>query len=359
MIKKIFVILIMLLIFLGLIVNGYSTDIDGTDSGIEWDGATSYLLVDGESNCGVNFGVMKLILDNENRAVFFCFVFVDPELEQGNSQTGVSLSIENSEPIIFTAGTSSVTYDTAKYSFDGAISIDSNNGATCEVRLGFKSGLPRTINGCVRFIDSYGLPSNEYAFSIINEGYTDPTAAELRPTADNSDPAYNPGLLTEKTTKNKTATTKSAYETENNRNNDNRITTTKRVGYTTEEFVINTSPPYSYERTTKLKTTQTMQNNKSLSKTNKAVTIYYYEKEIIISEVYISEKTKSEQESEKSSVETGTVTETTINLSDIENETAENVFTDGTKYKNIVAAVSATLIILLAAWASKGGKKEK
>ncbi len=302
---------------------------------------------------------MKLVLDNENRAVFFCFLYNDTELEQGNSQTGISLSIENSEPVIFTTGISTAVYDSDKYSFDGAISIDENNGATCEVRLGIKSGLPRRINGCVRFIDSYGLPSNEYNFVIINEGYTDPTATELRPTADNSDPAYNPGLLTEKTTKNKTTTTKSAYETENNRNNDNRFTTTKRVGYTTEEFVINTSPPYSYVRTTKLKTTQTTRNDKNSSKSNNAVTIIYHEKEIIISEVYISEMTESAQESEKAFIETDTVTETTTDSIDIENDTLKNEFADGTKYKNIVAAVSATLIVLLAAWASKGSKKEK
>lgn len=348
------------MIFTGLIIKGYSVDIDGTDSGVEWDEATSYLFIDGESNCGVDFGAMKIVLDNENQAVFFCFLYNDTELEQGNSQTGISLSIENSEPVIFTTGIPTAAYDSDKYSFDGAISIDENNGSTCEVRLGFKNGLPKKINGCVRFIDSHGMPSNEYDFTIINESYTDPTAVELRPTADNSASAYNSGLLTEKTTKTKTTkttTAKSSYETTDNRNNDNRFTTTKRVGYTTEEFVINTSPPYSYVRTTKLKTTQATRNEKNSIKSNNAVTIIYHEKEIIISEVYISEIKESSLESEQALSEIKTTTETTTESIDIENDTSKNEFANGTKYKNIVAAVSATLIILLAAWASKGGKR--
>lgn len=345
-----------------LLFKAYSADIDGIDSGYEWDGATPYVFIDGESNCGVNFGIMKLILDNEKRAVYFCFMLIDPNLEVGNLQTGVSLSIENSEAVTFTAESTPENYDIDKYSFEGAISIDENNGATCEIYLGMKEGLPKTINGSVRFIDAEGIPSNEYDFSIINEGYVEQSATNIMPTADNDDPAFNPDLMTEKTTKSSGRTT-DALNTETEKKTE-RIsrTTTTTWKYTTEEFVINTSPPYSYVRTTKAPKTTATTEARSESKTtvkdktNSVATVYYYEKEVIISEVYDEPKTTLREElSSVSSLPCTTATTEVSNepISETVNQSVS--MSEGMKYKYVIGGVAATLIVLLAAWSARGG----
>lgn len=362
MLKKALVCVLTLLITFCVCFRAFSADIDGIDSGYEWDGATPYVFIDGESNCGVDFGIMKLIMDNENRAVYFCFMFSDPNLETDNLQAGISLSIENSDPIIFTIDSTPENYDVDKYSFEGAIIVDENNGATCEVRLGIKEGLPQTINGSVRFIDAEGIPSNEYDFSIVNEGYIEWSATEIMPTADNNDPAFNSDLYTEKTTKSSGKTTKPRdSDTKDLTEKSNRSTTTAWK-YTTDKFEISTSPPYSYVKTTKPpKTTVITETEHDLKttkkeKTNNLVTVYYYEKEVIISKVYDESKTTSENELSYTSSLPCTTAATDYSNEQISENVNQSVsLSDGTKYKYVIGAVAATLIVLLAAWSARGG----
>ncbi len=90
-------------------LNAHAVEIDGIDGGYEWDGLQPYVLISGESNCSVNLGTMKLKFDNENRAVFFCFMLKDPKLEKDNLNVGISLSIENSEPFVITMSSTPVS----------------------------------------------------------------------------------------------------------------------------------------------------------------------------------------------------------------------------------------------------------
>lgn len=173
--KRVLSLLCLLVLVLSFAFTAFSADIDGIDNGAEWDGAAVLKLLDGESNCNVNFGLVKAEFDNESSAVFFSFMFIDPMLEQGNENAGISLSIEDSEPFVLTMSSTPFEYDVDKYSFSGAMSLDENNGATCEVRIGIKYGLRNRINGTVRFIDSNGAPSNFYDFSFDNEGYVSAT----------------------------------------------------------------------------------------------------------------------------------------------------------------------------------------
>lgn len=343
--KKAVACIMALLCALSFVMIAYSAKIDGIDGGYEWDGATSYIFIDGESNCGVKLGIMKIKFDNENRAIFFCFMLSDPHLEPDNLQTGISLTIENSSSFVLTMSENPNSFDINKYSFEGAMSVDDNNGATCEVRLGIKEGLPKTINGSVRYIDSEGIPSNEYKFSVVNEGYVELTALEVSPTADSDDPAYNPGLLTEKAKTTKKSTTKS---TTTRKNRYTKATTTT-VKYTTEKFVINTSPPYSYVRTTVPSTTKksettTAEKTTKSAKTQAGVTVYYYEKEIIISQVIITDPIEETTAAPETFTEAETPT-TAISLS------------TGKKYKYIIGISATVLFLLLAAWAAIGAKK--
>ena len=332
--KRMSAILLAFIFAAGLSLAAFSADIDGEDKGVEWDGATVYKIINGESNCGVTHGFLKVKFDNPNRAVFLCFMFIDPALEQGNTAAGISMTVEGSEPFVMTMSSSPQSYDIAKYSFDGAMSIDENNGATCEIRLGVKEGLPREIHGSVRYIDANGVPSNVYGFTLINEEYAETTARVISPTADNSDPAYNPNINAEKTTKSKKTT---AAKT------------------TTEKFEIKTSPPYSYVRKTKpsttvLKTTAAVRTSEKTTKpkrTEKA-TVYYYEKEVIISQVIVTQPPETAQTDGVSSVNQAEPA--------IETQASAEISPKSGKYKIIAGVTGGVLLISVAAWGGMSGK---
>ncbi len=319
------------------LLNAYAAEIDGIDSGYEWDGLQPYVLISGESNCGVNFGTMKLKFDNENRAVFFCFMLKDPKLKKDNMNAGISLSIEDSEPFVITASSSPIEYDIDKISFSGAMSVDENNGATCEIRIGMKAGVPRELNGTVRFIDSDGKLSNTYDFSIKNDSYIEPTAI-----GESSGVIY-------KTNK---------YETKKNTTRKSRTEKSTANKYTTVEFKINNSPPYSYTgklkpTTEKKKTTTVKEKTTAQPKTKKpatkpaGATVYYYEKEVIISQVYITEPITHKIET-TAEAETQTTEQTTKTVS----------LSKGRKLKIATAVTAGVLLFALAAWGAIGAKKK-
>ena len=321
-----------------------SMKIDGIDNGVDWDGATVYDLIGGSSNCGVTQGFVKVKFDNKNSAVYLCFMFIDPALKKDNLNAGISVQIEGSTPFVLTMSNSPSDYDIDSYSCSGAMTINEHNGATCEMRIGFKSGVPQRISGSVRFIDAEGAPSNYYPFTLINEEYSEPTNLIISPTADNKDPAYNPNLMTERSTKAKSEKTTKQKTT--------RATTTK--------FYIQTSPPVTYTGKTKAQTTKrTTTKTESQSTAEKVettkkkqtspvgATIYYYEKEVIISVV------TAEQQS------TNAVTEALV-ISETESEKAAGIsLSNGTKYKKAAIAIGIILFLTIAAAGTFGAKKSR
>ena len=187
----------------------FSADIDGYDKGEEWAGAETLLLLNGESNCNVNFGLIKWIVDSDTNCIYFCVMFKEPDLAADNTNVGASLKIENSDFYTVRATSSDNIIDEDRYSFEGSLSVDSNNGVTCEIRLGLKYGIPDIINGSVRFIDSEGVPSNIYDFSIDN--INDITEYHNNHNSDGSDYTSHYKTTTqkpEKTTKRAEKTTK-------------------------------------------------------------------------------------------------------------------------------------------------------
>lgn len=333
--KRIFAAIVSLLILFSFVVSAFSADIDGFDMGTEWDGATTYKLVDGESNCNVNFGAVKVKFDSENSAVFLCFMFIDPDLKPDNTLVGISLEIENSSPFEITMTGSPAGYDISKYSFDGAMSIDENSGATCEVRIGVKEGLPKTLDCTVRFIDASGAPSNYYDFTLVNEDYVETTALVIAPTQDNSDPAYNPDLLTSKTTKAKTTKVKTTKEKTTKKTTTKKQTTTKKTA-------IKTTKPHTgtTKAATEKKTTKT-----GVVETAAGVTVYYYEKEIIISQV----PAQTVVAYEPTTAEYTEVSETQKSVS----------LSQGQKYKKIITAIGGVLFLIIAVFGVIGAKRSK
>ena len=331
--------------------SAFSFNIDGNDGGVEWDGAMVYKLLDGESNCGVNFGLVKVKFDYESSAVCFCFMFSEPGLTPDNQMTGISLTVEESSPFKIVAADGYSEYNIEPFSFEGAIYIDDNNGVTCEVRVGLKSGLPQSFEGCVRFIDSHGYYSNYYRFTVINENYVETGNLVIGFTDDDYDYKTTKIKTTKETTKKKT-TSRTTTET------------------TRETVVIKTSPPYSY--TGKIKTTKSSTKNETTYNTTKSpkpvkgdVTVYYHEKEIIISQVYItqpvevidtpfSETTDFTFVTESETVE---ITSDSDNIQETEDEKSVKL-SDGTKYKKIISGVSLTAFIGIACFGTYSARKD-
>lgn len=299
----------------------FGVNIDGNNQGTEWDGATAYKLFSGESNSSVNFGAVKVKFMPEEYAVYLCFTFLDPELEQDNTLAGISLSVEDSPSYVLTMANCPYNADIDKYEVSGAMYIDENNGGTCEVRIGMKYGIPKETLCCVRFIDNLGVPSNIYTFILVNDSYTETTEMYIKPTADNSDPAYNPDLLTTKppkTTKPKKTTTERTT----------KVTTTK-----------------------KKTTTKAEKTTRSETKTKKEAqnqTVYVYEKEVIISQVVITvpvSVTESSTTQQESSVETTQPAKINISV--------------GSRYKKIAGVIGAVAFVAVAAWGAASAKKKE
>ncbi len=363
-----------LLIFVFLYIvgfNAFSFVIDGKDNGVEWDGASVYKLVDGESNCGVNFGLVKVKFDYEENALCLCFHFIDPELTVDNELAGIFLTVDDSAEFEIVASDGTLSDDTDPYCFDGAVYVDENNGATCEIRIGIKTGLPESIDFEVRFIDSHGLYSDYKNLTVINELYETTEVLTVNPTADNNDPAYNPDIFEEKSKK--TTREKTSKETTKRKTTTKKHTTKSKKSETDTTFYIKTSPPYiytGYADTTKMKTTK---KNTTAVKTTQAVKtskvkksdtikekIYYYEKEIYISEVYVTQSTTV---AEIETVTSADLSHTDNIMTESSVETTGQIpsvtLSKGSKYKKVIAGISMVIFIAIACYGTYSAKKHK
>lgn len=330
--KRISVLIIIGVVLFAFAVNAFSVDIDGVSDGPEWHDATYYVLSDGDSNCNITFSAVKVKFDNENSALFLCFIFIDPLLEKDNDKCGVRISVNNSSYFIADASSIPINDDLDKYSFDGAVTVDGNNGAVCELRIGFKEGLTRIVDFDVQLIDSEGEASNHYLLSLVNEGYVKPTAVTISPSADNSDPYYNPEILktTVKTTKEKTEkeTTK-------------RKTTTAKIE--TTEFVINEPPMIYTGRTKAPKTSEFVTAEKE---TIRYVTVYYFEREVIVSYIPVNVTDKASTTVVEALSEEP-VQSTSVTNVDTEPQPSDSISL-GTKYKKILITAGAVAFALIA-----------
>ncbi|MBR3779846.1 MAG: hypothetical protein IKK63_01420 [Clostridia bacterium] len=330
------------------IFSAFSFTIDGVDSGTEWDGSSVYKLVDGESNCGVDFGLVKVKFDYETDALNFCFLFSDPNFSSDNIFAGISLSVNGNSPYEITSAEGTSYKNFEPHSYYGSICVNDTKGATCEIRVGFKSGIPKLTECSVRYIDSYGAYSNYYYFKVINESYDEEEILTVSPTADNRDPAYNPDILKSnyyKTSKPKTINQRTVKE------KTSRGKTTIKDDYT-----IKTSPPYSYTGRTKKPTSQktsettsvlTSEPIKTTKNKKETVKVYYYEKEVYISKVYISETDTALFI--PSSTIISAVSDTVQAAEKYSHEPSEKIsLSKGTKYKKAVTCVGLVSFLTLA-----------
>ncbi|MBQ8014977.1 MAG: hypothetical protein IJ264_02185, partial [Clostridia bacterium] len=185
--------------------------------------------------------------------------------------------------------------------------------------------------------------SNNYEFTLINEEYVETTDIVISPTKDNDDPIYNPDLLTQKITKEQTV---KPYITVKKK------TTTKPTERT--RWALKDSP-YTYTGRTKRNETKPALQTIVVP----AITVYYYEKEIIISHVYISEPNVSVSEAK---TEITSVVATTEISSQTSAESTQRYLSKGSKYKAVSVlgggAAFAVIAVLGVANVNKKSKNE-
>ena len=315
-----------LLMLLAFAVSAFSVTVDGIDGGAEWDGAPVKRLFSGESNCKVNFAAVKAKVASSESAVYLCFMFKDPDAALFNPAAGVILNVGN-DTFTVTMESAPCSDDTADHSFDAAITADQNHGMTCEIRLGVKHGVPKSLDMSVRFIDTAGELSNHYAFTVENTEYSETQPVIVAPPTER--PAAPPTEKPAKTTKAKKTTT----QRDITEKQTTRKATTKRPK-TTIRPVKTTA-----ERTTKAKTQRTTKEPKTKAQRTKAVrvegnaTVYYYEKEVIISQVIVTVPAAE--------------AETT--------ESAISALHHGTKMKVVITSLGFLLLLIIAAAAVGGG----
>lgn len=314
-----------LLMLLAFAVSAFSVTVDGIDGGAEWDGAPVKRLFSGESNCKVNFAAVKAKVASSESAVYLCFMFKDPDAALFNPAAGVILNVGN-DTFTVTMESAPCSDDTADHSFDAAITADQNHGMTCEIRLGVKHGVPKSLDMSVRFIDTAGELSNHYAFTVENTEYSETQPVIVAPPTER--PAAPPTEKPAKTTKAKKTTT----QRDITEKQTTRKATTKRPK-TTIRPVKTTA-----ERTTKAQTQRTTKEPKTKAQRTKVVrvegnaTVYYYEKEVIISQVIVTVPAAE--------------AETT--------ESAILALNHGTKMKVVITSLGFLLLLIIAASAVGG-----
>lgn len=314
-----------LLMLLAFAVSAFSVTVDGIDGGAEWDGAPVKRLFSGESNCKVNFAAVKAKVASSESAVYLCFMFKDPDAALFNPAAGVILNVGN-DTFTVTMESAPCSDDTADHSFDAAITADQNHGMTCEIRLGVKHGVPKSLDMSVRFIDTAGELSNHYAFTVENTEYSETQPVIVAPPTER--PAAPPTEKPAKTTKAKKTTTQ--------RNTSKRQTTRKA---TTKRPKTTIRPvKTTAERTTKAQTQRTTKEPKTKAQRTKAVrvegnaTVYYYEKEVIISQVIVTVPA-AEAETTESSI---------------------SALNHGTKMKVVITSLGFLLLLIISAAAAGG-----
>lgn len=234
-IKGLVVLIIVAVAFLTLPLRacGASISVDGNPLAKEWDSAAVVNVIDrGEgSNCGVEYARLKAVISNEENAVYFLFMSMCDGLEKGNTLCGVSVDVESSGAVIACPGSNPLSIDTDKYDFTVASFVGDNESYYCEMRVGFKYGVPQRIPIAVRFIDAQGEPSTVYNHVIINGEYSQPDVTTIFL------PATQP---TEKTVTTKPAKTEKAVTTKEKTTREKRtaattVQRTKKPAATTKQ----------------------------------------------------------------------------------------------------------------------------
>lgn len=300
--KRILTVAISIILLTVTVVVSAAVKIDGYDDGLEWQTYETDVEITGKHGNNVNYAAMKHRYLNEYEVYIFLFLSDDSSETMDNA--GFILDISDELTLTVTKSGAQIKGDTSKYSVESKMAFIDDIAASCEIVIGFKRGVPDKFSASVSFIDGQGTNSFYYPVNITS-------GAEPVTQPDTTKPIKT--TKPEKTTKPRTT--------------KNKVTTTKSEKTTS----VKTNP-----QTTKVK------------KENKTV-VYFYEKEVIVSQVIVTEP-----------VRTVIVTET-VAQSETETEapTVQSNITAGFVVQRVIVAAGILLLIVGGAIAGMSIKKSK
>ena len=169
MTKKVIAIILTVIYTFAFWLNAYSANIviDGIAKERDWVDSFGEVAVSSKdiSNCAVEFASVARVTDYSNNIIYFCFnVIVDGALDE-TTPHGVSISVNNAEPVRVTRDSVS-EYDTVLYSYNAAVYEHSSTDFCIETALGIKHGIDTVYKIEVQFIDGNGDYSNSYSVSL-------------------------------------------------------------------------------------------------------------------------------------------------------------------------------------------------
>ena len=297
-----------------------SVKIDGKMSNTEWSGSDSLTIYTERSNTSneVSHATVKTKFDKDNFVLYFGFSFqVDNAPREGSENIGIILEIDGSESfkIDFSNATPTTkvnasnnsnvkTYEnvvakssakTSAGSLEGALMWEEESCiANCEIKYASKKALPENVSFSVSFVDADGEESSHKMLSAANPNLT---TTQVIGTTTKAEKTTKEKTTKEKTTKSttskETTTVAKTHRVDAKKNSTTKATTTKATTVKTTAAKVTekvTSAEAKTEKTTKEKTTKEKTTKAKTTKTaktttKKSTTIYYYEKEVIISEV--------------------------------------------------------------------------
>lgn len=320
--------------------------IDGNMDSVEWDSADKYVIIDSDDrNCDVDFALMKVIVDNEARTVTFCFACLCNNLEQDNTNAGVSVCIDSSDAVISNAANSPLNLDANDYVFSAYTKLDTNNGLICELRVSFRNGIPEKIPVKIQIIDGDGRYSNVYRYTIANADYT--TESTI---------FYNSTTERQTTTAQRKTTKETTVKKSTTKKNTTKRSTTKS---SISISIIDIFPDFNFvttsQKTTKPSTTDSTTVKKETTKkktttTEKATTVIYY---IVnnITNVAQSEPATDVQEISTATDKSATPNENLMPASEIAEQSVKALLEEESRNKKYIkrTAVACGLILGAAA----------
>lgn len=300
-----------LLLVISFFVSAHaSVKIDGVNDGVEWQNASYKLMINEAKSNNVDYAYMISQVDSNNFDVYFLFHLSDFK-SASYEKAGFILTLLNDVTVNVISDGVIIEGNADDYSVEYQISEDATDGLICEMRIGVKKGLPDNINGTISYIDGEGIKSYYFPFNIDN-------------------PNVEEEMTTEKITVSETNRVKTTIKKE---------TTTKKSAVKKDKTTDSASTSQKKEKTTK-------------SKENKTV-VYFYEKEIIISQVYSDEASDVSENVETTALEE-TITSPSV-TSYLENLPPS----EGLKIQKVICAVGAVILIGIGAWAGISGKKRE
>ncbi len=322
--------------------------IDGNMDSVEWDSADKYVIIDGDDeNCDVNFALMKVIVDNEARTVTFCFACLCDNLEQDNTNAGVSVCIDSSDAVISNAANSPLNREANDYVFSAYTKLDTHNGLICEMRVSFRNGIPEKIPVKIQIIDGDGRYSNVYRYTIANADYT--TESTI---------FYNSTTERQTTTQRKTTKETTVKKSTTKKNTTKKSTTKSSISIS----IIDIFPDFNFattsKKTTKPSTTDSTTVKKETTKkktttTEKATTVIYY---IVnnITNVAQSETTTDAQEISTETDKSASINENLLPSSESAEQSVKALLEEESCNKKYIKRTAVTCGLILGAAALWG-----